>query len=105
MGGRTQNRSTGDRLVAAEVIREDAARIAAEQPAQLLELKFVIEQVTLKELIAKIEDMLSKNLPEPKCRAFFKTNPFVLGLTFPHPVIMIQDQARSCRRHHARRHR
>lgn len=93
LGGRAQNRSTNDRLAAAKVIRDDAAKIAAEQPSQLIDLKVVIEQVTLKELIAKIEDMLSKNLLEPKWQAFFKANPFVLGLAFPHPVIMIQDQA------------
>ena len=93
LGGRAQTRSADDRLAAATVIRDDAAKIAAEQPSQLIELKAVIEQVTLKELIAKIEEMLSKNLPEPKWQAFFKANPFVLGLAFPHPVILIQDQA------------
>lgn len=93
LGGRAQNRSAGDRLAAASVIRDEAAKIAADQPAQLLALKSVIEQVTLKELVAKIEDMLGKNLPEPKWQAFFKANPFVLGLAFPHPFIMIQDQA------------
>lgn len=93
LGGRAQNRSAADRHAAATVIRDDAAKIAAEQPSQLIELKSVIEQVTLKELIAKIEDMLSKNLPEPRWQAFFKANPFVLGLAFPHPVMMIQDQA------------
>lgn len=93
LGGHTQSRSADDRLAAARVIRDDAVKIAAEQPAQLLELKAVIEQVTLKELIAKIEDMLGRNLPEPRWQEFFKANPFVLGLAFPHPVIMIQDQA------------
>jgi hypothetical protein len=93
LGGRAQSRSADDRLAAAAIIRDDAAKIAAEQPSQLVGLKAVIEQVTLKELIAKIEDMLGKNLPEPKWQAFFKANPFVLGLAFPHPVIMIQDQA------------
>jgi hypothetical protein len=93
LGGRAQNRSADDRHAAATVIREDAARIAEEQPSQLVELKAVIEQVTLKELVARIEGMLAKNLPEPKWQAFFKSNPFVLGLAFPHPVIMIQDQA------------
>ena len=93
LGGRAQNRSADDRLAAAAVIREDAAESAAKQPAELLDLKSVIEQVTLKELVGKIEDMLSKNLPEPKWQAFFKANPFVLGLAFPHPVTLIQDQA------------
>ena len=78
-----ENRSAADRRAAATVIGNDAAQIAAEQPSQLIELKSVIEQVTLRELIAKIEDMLSKNLPEPRWQAFFKANPFVLGLAFP----------------------
>lgn len=93
LGGSQQNRSSADRLAAATVIRDDAAKIAAQQPSQLLELKEVIEQVTLEELITKIEDLLGKNLPERKWQEFFKANPFVLGLAFPHPVIMIQDQA------------
>lgn len=93
LGGRVQNRSPADRLAAATVIKDDAAKIAAEQPSQLVELKAVIEQVTLKELIVKIEDMLGKNLTEQKWQDFLKANPFVLGLAFPHPVIMIQDQA------------
>lgn len=93
LGGRAPNRSAKDRLAAAMVVRDDAVKIAAEQPSQLVELKAVIEQVTLKELIAKIEEMLGKNLPEPKWQAFFKANPFVLGLAFPHPVILIQEQA------------
>jgi hypothetical protein len=50
--------------------------------------------ITLKELIAKIEDRLGKNQPEPKWQALLKANPFVLGLAFPHPIILIQDQAR-----------
>jgi len=88
-----QNRSADDLLAAAKIIRDDAAKIAAEQPSHLVELRAVIEQVTLKELISKIDGMLSKNLPEPKWQTFFKANPFVLGLAFPHPVILIQDQA------------
>lgn len=93
LGGRAQSRSANDRLAAAAVVRDEAAKIAAEQPAKLVELKAVIEQVTLKELIDKIEALLCKNLPEPKWQAFFKANPFVLSLAFPHPVILIQEQA------------
>lgn len=91
--GRMQNRSAADRHAAVTVILDDARKIAAEQPSQLIDLKSVIEQVTLSELIAKIEGMLSKNLPESKWQTFFKSNPFILGLAFPHPVVMIQDQA------------
>lgn len=93
LGGRSQKRSANDTLAAAAVVCEDAAKVAAEQPAELLKLKSVIEHVTLKELILKIEEMLTKNLPEPKWQAFFKANPFVLSLAFAHPVFLVQEQA------------
>ncbi len=93
LGGRTKNRSSDDTLAAAAVVREDAAKLAIEQPSELLNLKSVIEHVTLKELVVKIEGMLSNNLSESKWQAFFKANPFVLSLAFPHPVILIQEQA------------
>lgn len=91
--GRNPSRNAKDGLAAAQVVRDDAEKIAAERPSELLRLKAIIEQVTLKELIGKFEDMLSKNLPEPKWQAFFKANPFILGLAFPFPVILFQDQA------------
>lgn len=91
--GRASNRSAKDRIAAAQVVREDAQKIASEEPSKLLELKAVIEQVTLAQLIGEFDAMLQKNLPEPKWQAFFKANPFILGLAFPYPVILFQDQA------------
>ena len=91
--GRASNRSAKDGLAAAQVVREDAQKIASEEPAKLFELKAVIEQVTLAQLIGEFESMLQKNLAEPKWQTFFKANPFVLGLAFPYPVILFQDQA------------
>lgn len=91
--GRAPNRSTKDGLAAAQIVREDAQKIASEEPERLFELKSVIEQVSLAQLIGEFESMLHKNLVEPKWQAFFKANPFVLGLAFPYPVILFQDQA------------
>lgn len=91
--GRGSNRSAKDGLAAAQVVREDAKKIASEEPAKLFELKAVIEQVTLAQLIGEFESMLQKNLAEPKWQTFFKANPFILGLAFPYPVILFQDQA------------
>lgn len=90
---RASNRSAKDGLAAAQVVQEDAEKIASEEPAKLFELKAVIEQVTLAQLIGEFESMLQKNLAEAKWQTFFKANPFVLGLAFPHPVILFQDQA------------
>lgn len=91
--GRAANRSAKDGLAAAQVVGEDAQKIASEEPGKLFELKAVIEQVTLAQLISEFESMLKKNLAEPKWQAFFKANPFVLGLAFPYPLILFQDQA------------
>lgn len=91
--GRASNRSSKDGLAAAQVVREDAQKIASEEPGKLFELKAVIEQVTLAQLIGEFESMLHKNLAEPRWQTFFKANPFILGLAFPYPVILFQDQA------------
>lgn len=91
--GRGSNRSAKDGLAAAQVVRDDAQKIASEEPAKLFELKAIIEQVTLAQLIAEFESMLRKNLAEPKWQTFFKANPFILSLAFPYPVILFQDQA------------
>lgn len=90
---RASNRSARDGIAAAQVVREDAQKIASEDPSKLLELKAVIEQVTLTQLIDQFDAMLKKNLPEPKWQAFFKANPFILGLAFPYPVVLFEDQA------------
>ncbi|KAB0773158.1 Shedu immune nuclease family protein [Pseudomonas aeruginosa] len=90
---RASNRSAKDGLAAAQVVREDAQKIASEEPAKLFELKAVIEQVTLAQLIGEFESMLQRDLAEPKWQTFFKANPFILGLAFPYPVILLQDQA------------
>jgi hypothetical protein len=93
LSGRASNRSAKDGLAAAQVVREDAKKIASEEPAKLFELKAVIEQITLAQLITEFDGMLQKNLLELKWQAFFKANPFILGLAFPYPVILFQDQA------------
>jgi hypothetical protein len=90
---RAQNLSEADREAAALVVETDAEKMAKSAPKKLLGLKAVIELVTLKELIAKMTEMLDKNLTESKWQAFFKENTFILSLAFPHPVILVQDQA------------
>ena len=91
--GRAVNRSVEDGLAAAQVVREDAPKIAKASPSKLFELKAVLEQVTLAQLISEFESMLQRKLSEQKWQHFFKSNPFVLGLAFPYPVILFEDQA------------
>lgn len=91
--GQTSNRSAKDSIAAAQLVQEDAQKIVSKEPSKLFELKAVIEQVTLAQLIGEFDAMLQKNLPELKWQSFFKGNPFILGLAFHHPVILFQDQA------------
>lgn len=93
MRARQSNREVKDGLAAARVVRDDAKKIAIEEPQKLYELKATIEQVTLGQLIEEFEAKLQQKLQEGHWQKFFKANPFILGLAFPHPVILLQDQA------------
>lgn len=85
--------SRDDRKAAVALVKAEKEAIAKTDPTELLALKADIEKVTLAALIEKFEDMLSKDLPEPRWQDFLKSNPFVLSLAFAHPVFVVQDQA------------
>jgi len=91
--GAGQRRSPDVQRAALEVVERDAREIAQSNPAELMSLMAKIEEVALGELIARMAAMLESDLSEGKWQAFFKTNPFVLGLAFAHPVTLIQEQA------------
>lgn len=93
LGAERASFSRTDHQAAISLVKADTARIAKTDSSQLMELKTSIEQVTLASLIAKFEDMLSKDLTEQKWQEFFKANPFVLSLAFANPVFLVQDQA------------
>ena len=67
--------------------------IAQSKPEKLAKLQTEIELVTLDLLIARYEEMITKNLGEASWQAFFNENPFILNFTFGYPVIKVQDQA------------
>jgi hypothetical protein len=75
------------------LVQGNTETLAKDQPQALLQLKTEIEHVTLSQLIATFEDMLSKDLSEPHWQRFFKDNSFILTLAFSCPVILVQDQA------------
>ena len=85
--------SRDDRKAAISLVRENREEIAKSDPVELLQLRADIEKVTLAALIEKFEDMLSKDLPEPKWQEFLKENAFILSLAFAYPVFLVQDQA------------
>lgn len=93
LSSRDPKRSEKDRSAAANLVREDAKKMAQEDPAALMELQSEIEKVTLGELIAKFENLIAKGSTEPSWQKFFETNPFVLSIAFPYPVILVQGQA------------
>jgi len=93
IGAERSNLSRSDRQAAMSIIAKDKDEIAKTDAEALLALRSDIEKVTLGTLIQKFEDMLTKDLSEPKWQEFLKANPFILGLAFAYPVFLIQDQA------------
>ena len=93
IGGKRSNLSRNDRQAAMSIIVKDKEEIAKTDPEALLALRSDIEKVTLGALILKFEDMLTKDLTEPKWQEFLKANPFILSLAFAYPVFLVQDQA------------
>lgn len=93
LSSRDSRRSPSDRAAVADLVRSDAAAIAQENPAALLELRSEIERVTLGELIAHFERLLVDNPTEPVWQRFFERNPFVLSIAFPYPVMLVRGQA------------
>ncbi len=91
--GDRSNLSRSDRQAAISIITKDKEKIAKTDPEALLALRSEIERVTLGALIQKFEDMLIKDLTEPKWQEFLKANPFILSLAFAYPVFLIEDQA------------
>jgi hypothetical protein len=83
-------RQAGEAAVAQ--VRASLPVLASERPYALMELRAEIERVTLTEMIAKYEELLSQELPEPRWQAFFEAHTFVLGLVFAHPVHLLKTQ-------------
>lgn len=93
IGGERSNLSRSDHRAAMSIIAKDKEEIAKTDADALLALRSDIEKVTLGTLIQKFEDMLIKDLTEPKWQEFLKANPFILSLAFAYPVFLVQDQA------------
>lgn len=85
--------SVADQNAAIRLVDQNKREMAEKAPQQLLQLRKDIELVTLEVLIAKYEEMLTKDLPEARWQKLFNDNPFILNLAFGYPVIKIQDQA------------
>lgn len=93
LSSRDPRRNQHDRTAAADLIRCDAPEMAQETPKVLLELHSEIERVTLGVLIARFERLLKRNPTEPVWQEFFETNPFILSIAFPYPIMLVQGQA------------
>lgn len=90
VGGARASLSKRDQRAAVRLVNENAEDLAKAEPQALMSLKTDIERVTLKELISKMEDMLTKSLMEARWQSFFLMNPFVLSLAFSVPTMMVQ---------------
>lgn len=73
------------------MVADNAHAIAKNAPDVLYELAAKIERVTLQEMIAKYEEMLTKRLNETKWQRFFEANTFILSLVFTVPTVFVQE--------------
>ena len=73
------------------MVADNVQAIAKNAPDVLYELAAKIERVTLQEMIAKYEDMLTKRLNETKWQCFFEANTFILSLVFTVPTVFLQE--------------
>lgn len=86
-------RSASDRKAIVSAARNDLERSGKEELGAILALGESIERVALSELTDRLENMLAGRHQEAAWQAFFKNNPFILGLAFSYPVYLVQDQA------------
>jgi hypothetical protein len=56
-------------------------------------LRAEIERVTLADVIDRFEATLRRNPDERVWQRFFEEHPFVLGMAFPYPVLLVGAQA------------
>lgn len=91
VGGEQTKLSRRDRRAVVKLVNENAEELARTEPQALFRLKSDIERVTLKELIATFEEMLTKNHAEGKWQAFFQANPFVLSMAFSVPAMLVES--------------
>ncbi|HDU2899982.1 Shedu immune nuclease family protein [Klebsiella aerogenes] len=73
-------------------VHDELPILAAEQPRELMELHAEIERVSLKQMIDKYRNMLSKNLTENAWQKFFDQNIFILTILFCGPVQLVCSQ-------------
>lgn len=91
--GRRNATDRSERKKSVKVVREQLEKIAAEAPADLIQLHAEIERVTLCKMIDKYQNMLGKStLKENHWQNFFELNIFILTLVFARPVRLLRSQ-------------
>ena len=75
------------------VMAKNMRSISESKPNSLARLQRDIELVKLEGLIARFEEMMTKQLNESEWQLFFDQNPFVLSMAFGYPVIKVKERA------------
>ena len=75
------------------VFSKSVRSIAESKPERLAKLRGDIELVNLEVLIDRYEAMMRERHKEADWQEFLNENPFILGLAFGYPIIVVQEQA------------
>lgn len=95
IGERGNSASNEDRKAALDFVRSQHKAIARDDKGAeaLMSLKAEIEVTALEAVVQTFEKLLAQNANEPAWQNFIKSNPFVLNLTLPYPLFVVQDLA------------
>lgn len=81
-----------ERQETVKAVKENAKKIAAESPQELLALHAEIERVTLATMIERFEKKLDMALNEQHWQKFFEDNIFILSMLLARPVSLAHTQ-------------
>ena len=76
-----------------DTVIENVTVISESKPEKLARLQADIELVTLEELIARFETMMTQQHSEEDWQRFLDTNPFILTMAFGYPMIKVREKA------------
>jgi hypothetical protein len=85
--------SSKDRSVLLAEAGRRAPESAATSPEELTHLHTTLEVAALDAVIGKFKALLNKTTPEKEWQALLGRHPFILGLLFGHPVVLVGEQA------------
>lgn len=76
-----------------DLMRRNAPRLAAKKAEELVKLHGEIERASLDRVVEEFENLMGRNVGEKRWQRFLAENPFVLGMAFGRPIVILGEKA------------